>query len=88
MCLQVWKQPQLRRRQWRPAGRSQLGARRDELVERRDLVDQGAEGGPVEQDVVNLTQQVTGRRLFGDGPVHLGQVQPYPHRDTRQRGRA
>ena len=33
------------------------------------------------QDVVDLVQQVTRRRLFADGPVHLGQLQSYPHRE-------
>jgi hypothetical protein len=38
----------------------------------------------VDQDVVDLVQQLAGRRRIGDGDVHLGQLQPQPNGHDRQ----
>jgi hypothetical protein len=53
----------------------------------RHLVDEDAKSRPVEQNVVDLTHEVTSGRVVGHGPVHLGKVQSCAHGQIWQRKR-
>ena len=49
------------------------------------MVDERAEIGSEQQDVVDLANEVARGRMVGDRPEHLGELEPRADRDERDR---
>jgi hypothetical protein len=79
MSLEVGQQPKLCRGQGRRAPARTLRASGEECAQRGDLVDESAKSWSIEQDVVDLTQQVTSGRDVPPCQVHLGELHSDAH---------
>jgi hypothetical protein len=71
--LEVRKQPELGRAEGIARGLP-LPTRGKESTKLRHLIDEGAEVRSMQQDVVDLTQEVTSGRMLASHHVHLGEL--------------
>ena len=73
MRLEVRQQPELRRAEG-PAGGLALPTRDEESTKLGNPIAEGAEIRSPEQNVVDLTQEVTRGRMVASYQVHLGEL--------------